>query len=284
MRRRSIDWLPVSLLSAGATLLVLALYFSWAEMRFAGAAEIVPGVITEAPAGTADDPGQSYGRVAFHHRGQRHELAMWPGSGSGTLPEDSIVGDVQTLLVPPGEPARARVADVANRYALKLVLLFFAAILLLAGTVAHLSGNSLSGPDPTPKVASAFLALGLVIAGTAGGTAWAHKAWLDRSVETVGVAEFRGARVRIRVTDPQGRIWHARAPFLPQSLPLDRDYVAVPVRYHADRPWEIAADDTRQYWATPLWLAAFGIVWCSVPLLGLWLMWRWRRRREAGQR
>lgn len=278
MKRRSTDWISISLLSAGALMLVLGFWFSWSEMRFAAAAETVPGIVIEAPAGGPDDPARTYGRVAFHYRGERHVLAMWPGSGSGTLPEDVIAGDVQPLLVPPGEPGRARNASFENRYATKIVLLAFAIVLLIMGSVAWIAVRDSGGGSSTRKVALAFLALGLVLLGTAGALAWSWKAWRDRSIETIGVAESRGFAVRVRITDRQGRSWYARAPFLPSSLPPGRDYVTVPIRYHIDRPWEVAPFGAWQYWSKPLFLGGFALAWCAVPLLGLWLMWRWDRR------
>jgi hypothetical protein len=281
MRWRSTSWLALSLLSVGGLLLLLGLWFSWGEARFAAAAETVAGVVIETPAGGPDNPDQSYGRVAYQYRGERQVLALWPGSGSGTLPADAMAGDVQTLLVPPGEPARARVTDFDARYAPKIVLLSFGMILLMMGSVAWIAFRDSDDGSSTQKVGLAFLALGLVLLGAAGGMAWSYKSWSDRSIATIGVAISRDSRVRVRVTDRQRRIWHARASFLPSSLPPGRAYVTVPIRYHADRPWEIAPYGWRQYWSTPLFLGGFALAWCAVPLLGLWLERRARRQRSA---
>jgi len=269
----------------GALLLALVLWFSWSEMRFAAAAEPTPSRVIEAPRGGGDDPAQSYGRIAFAHRGQRHVLTMEPGSGSGTLPQDTIVGDWQTLLVPPGEPERARIADFANRYALKFVIFFFGAIMLLGGMMLRLFAAPLSDSgSSTRRVALGFLAIGLCLLTIAAGATLVQKRWADRSIESIGVAEYRENRVRVRVTDRQRRIWHARAPFLPDSLPLGRDYVTVPIRYDPDRPWDIGPYGARQLYSTHLFLGGFALAFCSIPLLGLWIMWRSDRRRERERR
>jgi hypothetical protein len=186
------------------------------------------------------------------------------------------------MLVPPGEPARARTADFGNRYGLKLTLLFFAAILLLAGTVATSFNRPMTANDDatTRYVASAFLALGVTIMAIGGVAAWNQKTWFDRSIETVGVAEYRQNRVRVRLTDRQRRTWHVQAPFLPSSLPPGRDYVTVIVRYDPDRPWEIAPGDFSDYSSGALFLILFGLAFSGVPLLGLWIIWRQKQRRE----
>jgi hypothetical protein len=272
--------------AGGAALILLAAWFSWTEMRFAASAERTQSVVVQVPVGADDNPDATFGRIAFEHRGHRYEREMWPGSGSGTLPDNSIMGDRQTVLVPPGRPGEARIADWGNRYALKVALLMFGAIILLFGAVLHEParrglGSALAGVhDKTRQVALSFLGLGLLLCVIAGAAAYANKSWIDRSQEAIGFAEAHGSGLRVAFTDRQGRRWLARAPFLAPDFLGNRQRAGVAIRYDPTEPWRIAPFAFWEAWSTYVFLGGFALAFSAVPLLGLWML-RRIRQREA---
>jgi hypothetical protein len=286
MKRGGAWWASLGMMLGGAVLILLALWFSWTEMRFAAAAERTESVVVALPAGSEDDPGRTYGRIAYEHQGRRHEREMWPGSGSGTLPEDSILGDRQTVLIPPGRPGEARIASWGNRYALKVIVLMFGAILLLIGAVLYEPGRRGLGVGlddthgKTRQVALGFLSLGLLLFAIAAGAAWSNKAWIDRSQAAIGFAEGHGLGLRVAFTDREGRRWLARAPFLAPEFLGYRQRVGVEIRYDPAEPWNIRPWTFWEAWSTYIFLGGFALAFCAVPLLGLWML-RNIRKREA---
>ena len=274
------DWGWRSAVAAGALLLFLAWLAASGEARFAAASERVLSTVTEMPTGGPDDNNPSYGRAAFDYRGRRHEIRFWPGSGSGTLPENSVVGDRQGLFVPEGQPGRARIADWQNRYLLKAMLAGFGVVVIFIGLAVRAMalpdhGSALS--SSTAGMAFAFLFLGLSLGTATGAAAWSHKRWIDASTGAMGVANSELGAARVTYTPRGGSPVTVRADWLPTAMPPDRPRIAVPIRYHLSEPDVIRPYAGWALWDKYVYVGGLALAFCAIPLLGLWLMWRWEK-------